>query len=184
MNEQWIHDYIVLVLRLQKAVDTCTSYEPVEEYLPPEWYEQVRYEPVQSGATLVRDTQMLMDTLAQQHFEPQREVYLAKLLSALEIASRRLQGERFSLQEEVLRSYDLHIDWVPESIFEQAHAVYDEALPGNGSPAERFQQWKAAFTLPKDQAHLLPHFLQRGLDEVRRRTQELMPLPVDEQVEI
>ncbi|SRR5581483_7276775 len=57
-------------------------------------------------------------------------------------------------------------------------------LPGSGSIASRFQQWKAAFTLSNDQAHLLSVFLQRGLDEVRRRTQKLVPLPADEQVEI
>lgn len=184
MNEHWLHDYTVLVLRLQKAVDAHTSYEPVEEYLPPEWYEQVQHEPVQLAETLVRETQALMDTLSQQYFEPQRTAYLARVLRALETVSRRLQGERFSFQEEVLRCYDLHIDWLPESLFEQAHAIYDEALPGNGSIASRFQQWKAAFTLPKDQVHLLPVFLQRGLDEVRRRTQKLVSLPVDEQVEI
>lgn len=184
MNEQWLHDYTILALRLQKAVDARTSYEPVEEYLPPEWYEQVQHEPVQPGDALTRDAQALMDTLPQQHFEPQRAAYLAKLLRALETVSRRLQGERLSLREEVLRCYDLHVDWLPESIFEQAHAIYDEALPGSGSLAERFQQWKAAFTLPPEKAHLLPVFLQRGLDEVRRRTRELVSLPTDEQVEI
>lgn len=184
MNEQWLHDYTVLALRLQKAVDARTSYEPVEEYLPPEWYERVQHEPVQPGDMLTRDAQALIDTLPQQHFEPQRVAYLAKLLHALETVGRRLQGERFSLQEEVLRCYDLHVDWLPESIFEQAHAIYDEALPGSGSLIERFQQWKAAFTLPPEKAYLLPVFLQRGLDEVRWRTRELVPLPVDEQVEI
>lgn len=184
MNEQWLHDFTVLALRLQKAVDACTSYEPVEEYLPPEWYEQVQHEPIQIGDTLVHDTQALIDALPQQHFEPQRSAYLAKLLRALETVSRRLRGERFSLQEEVLRCYDLHVDWLPESLFEQAHVIYDEALPGSGSLAERFQQWKAAFTLPPEKAHLLLVFLQRGLDEIRRRTRKLVPLPVDEQVEI
>ncbi len=184
MNEQWVHDYTVLVLRLQKAVDARSSYEPVEEYLPPEWYDQVQHEPVQLGETLLHDTQVLMDTLSQQHFEPQRATYLTKVLRALETVCRCVQGERFSLQEEILRCYDLHVDWLPESIFEQAHAIFDEALPGSGSIASRFQQWKAAFTLPKDRVHLLPTFLQRGLDEVRRRIQKLVPLPVDEQVEL
>lgn len=184
MSEPWLHDYTVLALRLQKAVDALTSYEPVEEYLPPEWYEQVQHEPVQPAEMLVRDTQALMDALPEQHFEPWRTTYLAKLLCALETAGRRLQGERFSLQEEVLRCYDLHVDWLPESIFEQAHAMYNEALPGGGSLAERFRRWKAAFTLPPEKAHLLPSFLQRGLDEVRRRTGELVSLPADEQIEI
>lgn len=184
MNEQWLRDYTILALRLQKAADAHTSYEPVEEYLPPEWYEQVQHEPVQSGDALLRDTQVLMDTLSQQHFEPPRAAYLAKLLRALETVARRLRGEQFSLQEEVLRCYDLHVAWLPESIFEQAHALYDEALPGSGSLAERFRRWKAAFTLPPEKAHLLPMFLQRGLDEIRRRTGELVSLPADEQVEI
>jgi hypothetical protein len=184
LGELWLHDYTVLALRLQKAVDALTSYEPVEEYLPPEWYEQVQYEPVQPAEMLVRDTQALMDALPEQHFEPWRTAFLAKLLRALETVGRRLQGERFSLQEEVLRCYDLHVDWLPESVFEQAHAMYDEALPGSGSLAERFRQWKAAFTLPPEKAHLLPSFLQLGLDEVRWRTGELVSLPADEQVEI
>jgi hypothetical protein len=181
---QWLHSYTVLVLRLQKAVNARTSYAPVEEYLPPEWYEQVQYEPIQSGETLLRDTQALLDTISQQHFEPQRAAYLTKLLRALETVSYRLRGERFSLQEEVLRCYDIHVDWLPESIFEQAYAMYDEALPGSGDLARRLQQWKATFTLPKNQVHLLPIFLQRGLQEIRLRTRKLLPLPSDEQVEI
>lgn len=184
MNEDWLRDYTILALRLQKAIDAHTAYEPVEEYLPPEWYEQVVHEPVQPAKTLLRDTQVLMDTLPQQHFEAQRARYLAKLLRAFETMSRRLLGERFSLQEEVWRCYDLQVDWLPESIFEQAHAIYERTLPGTGSLAERLQRWKASFTLPPERAHLLPGFLQRGLTEIRQRTQTLVPLPADEQVEI
>lgn len=184
LSERWIHEYTALALRLRKAVDALTAYEPIEEYLPPVWYAQVQHEPVWPADLLVRDTQTLLDTLMDQQFEPQRTAYLAKVLRALETVGRRLQGERFSLQEEVQRCCDLHVDWLPESIFEQAHAMYDEALPGSGSLVERFQRWRAAFTLSPEKAHLLPSFLQRGLDEVRRRTMELVPLPADEQVEI
>lgn len=184
LNEPWVRAYTVLALRLQKAVDALTAYEPVEEYRPPEWYEQVQSEPVRPAALLIHDTQTLIDTLPEQHFEPVRMAYLTKMLSALETVGRRLQGERFSLQEEVLRCCDLHVDVLPESLFEQAHALYDEALPGCGSLAERLQRWRNAFTLPASKAHLLPALLQRGLTEVRRRTRELVTLPDDEQVEI
>jgi hypothetical protein len=184
LSEHWLRDYTVLALRLQKAVDVLTSYEPVEKYLPPEWYEQVQHEPVQPATLLIRDTQALIDALPEQHFEPGRTAYLAKILGAFETAGRRLQGEQFSLQEEVLRCCDLHVDWLPESIFEQAHAIYDETLPGGGSLAERFRRWKTAFILSPEKAHLLPALLQRGLAEVRRRTRELVALPADEQVDI
>ncbi|MBO0793349.1 MAG: hypothetical protein J2P36_20685, partial [Ktedonobacteraceae bacterium] len=184
MSRNWLRDYTILVLRLNKAIESRTQYEYVEEYQPPEWYEQVQHEPVQPAEALVRDSQRLLDTLPQQDFEPQRSAYLAKQLRALETVARRLQGERFSLQEEVWRCFDLHVDWLPESIFEQAHALYDEALPGSGSLAERFQQLKKSLTLPPEKAHLLPSFLQRALMETKRRTQALVPLPADEQTEI
>ena len=75
--------------------------QPVEEYQPPEWEEQVLHEPVHPADLLVRDAQELQETLPQQQFEPQRTAYLAKQLRALETVSRRMHGEHFSLQEEV-----------------------------------------------------------------------------------
>lgn len=184
MSRSWLRDYTILVLRLQKAIDSHTQYSPSEEYQPPEWDEQVQHEPVHPAEALVREALHLSETLPELDFEPQRTAYLTKQLRALETVSRRLQGERFSLQEEVWRCFDLHVEWLPESIFEQAYALYDEGLPGSGNIASRLQHWKASLTLPKDQAYLLPSFLQRALTEVRRRTQALVPLPAQERIEI
>lgn len=184
LNEQWLHDYTVLALRLQKAIDSHTQYSPSEEYQPPEWYEQVQHEPVHPAEALVHKALYLSETLPKLDFEPQRAAYLAKQLRALETVGRRLQGERFSLQEEVWRCFDLHVEWLSESIFEQAYTLYDEGLPGSGNLAERLQHWKASLTLPPGKAHLLPSFLQRALTEARRRTQALVPLPAEEHIEI
>ena len=184
LSGRWLHDYIVLALRLNKATQQSTPYAPVEEYQPPEWHEQVLHEPVQPADLLVRNTQELQETLPLQQFESRRRAYLAKQLRALETVSRRLQGEHFSLQEEVRRCYDLDVDWLPESTFEQAYALYDEALPGRDSIAERLHQWQASFTLPPEKTSLLPSFFQRALTEAKLRTQTLVPLPADAQTEI
>lgn len=184
LSERWLHDYIVLALRLNKATQQSTPYAPVEEYQPPEWHEQVLHEPVQPADLLVRNAQELQETLPLQQFESRRRAYLAKQLRALETVSRRLQGEHFSLQEEVRRCYDLDVDWLPESTFEQAYALYDEALPGRDSIAERLHQWQASFTLPPEKTSLLPSFFQRALTEAKLRTQTLVPLPADAQTEI
>lgn len=184
MNNNWLRDYTVLALRLQKAIDEHTNYEPLEEYQPPEWYEQVQHEPVQPADTLVRHAQELSTRLSQQGFETPRARYLAKQVRALETVARRLRGEHFSLQEELERCFDLKVEWLPESTFEQAYALYDEALPGSGGIAERLRRWKASVTLPPEKAHLLPDFLQRALTEARRRTRTLISLPTDEQTEI
>ncbi len=184
LSERWLHDYIVLALRLNKATQQSTPYAPVEEYQPPEWHEQVLHEPVQPADLLVRNAQELQETLPLQQFASRRRAYLAKQLRALETVSRRLQGEHFSLQEEVRRCYDLDVDWLPESTFEQAYALYDEALPGRDSIAERLHQWQASFTLPPEKTSLLPSFFQRALTEAKLRTQTLVPLPADAQTEI
>jgi len=184
MNEHWLHDYTLLALRLNKAVEQGAPYAPVEEYQPPEWEAQVLQQPVQPADRLVHDDQALTETLPRQPFEPQRAAYLAKQLRALETVSRRLLGERLSLPEQARLCYDLHIDWLPESLFEQAYALFDEALPGRGSLAASLQEWQAASMLPPESSHLLPSFFQQALTEAQLRTQALVPLPADTHTEI
>jgi hypothetical protein len=184
LSERWVHDYTVLALRLNKAIEQGAPYAPVEEYQPPEWDEQVLHEPVHPADLLLRDAQQLQETLLLQPFEPQRTAYLAKQLCALETVSRRLLGEHFSLQEQARRCYDLNIDWLPESIFEQASTLYDEALPGHGSIASRLQDWQQSLTLPPEKAQVLLSFFQRALTEALLRTQALVPLPADTSTEI
>src|SRR5690348_8306796 len=184
LSEHWIRDYTVLALRLNKAIEQRVPYAPVEEYQPPEWEAQVLHEPLRPADLLLRDAQELQETLPLQPFEPQRMAYLAKQLRALETVSRRLLGEHFSLQEQARCCYDLEIDWLPESIFEQAYALYDEALPGRGSIASRLHRWQESRTLPPEKAHALSAFFQQALTEALRRTQTLVPLPADTHTEI
>lgn len=184
VSERWLHDYTVLALRLNKALEQKAPYAPVEEYQPPEWDGQVLHEPIQPADLLLRDAQQLQEALPLQLFEPQREAYLAKELLALETVSRRMLGQRFSLQEQARRCYDLDIDWLPESIFEQAYTLYDEALPGRGSITSRLHHWQTSLTLPPEQAQVLPSFFQLALTEAMLRTQALVPLPADTHTEI
>ena len=184
VSESWLRDYTILALRVNKALWQRTAYQPVEEYQPPEWEEQVRHEPIHPADLLLQDAQQLQESLPLQPFEPKRSAYLTKQLCALETMSRRLLGERFSLQEQARRCYDLDIDWLPESLFEQAHALYSAALPGRGSISSRLQQWQNSLTLPPEKAHLLPSFVQHALMEALLRTQAMLPMPADTNTEI
>jgi hypothetical protein len=68
---------------------------------------------------------------------------------------------------------------VPEEQFEEAHRALDEALPGDGSLAERYEAWRESNTLGGDD-------LARAVDsiaaDVRDRTQRLVDLPEGEDV--
>jgi hypothetical protein len=184
VSDGWVHDYTVLALRVNKALAQRAPYAPVEEYQPPEWGEQVLHEPVHPADQLLCDVQELQESLPLQPFEPHRAAYLSRQLRALETLSRRLCGEHFSLQEQARGCFDLEIAWVPESLFEQAYALYEEALPGHGSLASRLQHWQQSSTLPPEKAHRLPAFFQQVLTEALLRTQALVPLPADTSTEI
>lgn len=184
MSAHWLREYTILALRLNKAVWQRASYQPVEEYRPPEWDEQVLHEPVYPAELLLRAACQLQETLPLQAFAARRMTHLARQLDAIETVSRRLLGEHFSLQDQARRCYDLNIAWLPESMFEQAHALYEEALPGSGSVASRLHHWQESLTLPAEKARLFPSFLQRALREALLRTRRLVPLPADTDTEI
>src|SRR5690348_6881754 len=176
LSERWLHDYTVLALRLNKALWQRAPYAPLEEYQPPEWEEQVLHEPLHPAELLLRDTQELEESLPLQAFDPQRAAYLSKQLRALETLSHRLRGGSFSLQEQARRCYELEVDWLPDSIFEQAYALYDEALPGHGSLTSRLHSWQESLTLPPERAHVLPSLFQLALREALLRTQRVVSL--------
>jgi len=166
--------YIELGLRLGRHADGLVD----AYYGPAEIKERVEAEELSDPAELARDAAELLDSL--DGLEGQRRKWLHAQLVGLETVARRLAGEDVSYEDEVERCYGVRPAHVPEEQFEQAHRVLDEALPGDGSLAERYQAWRDTNTLAGDQ-------LARAIDsmaaDLRVRTQELTGLPDGEAVE-
>lgn len=185
MNEQWFKEYVLLAFRMDKAIQKFTESRFVDYYYgPPEWKAEVEAEAERSPSELVRDAMTLEDALAEQGFEAHRATYLEKQVVALETVCRKLNGETFSLEEEVQRCFDIHPKWISESQFEQGLTLLDEALPGAGSLPNRLQSWKKRYQLVEEKSNLLLNFMQRAAAEARRRTQTFVTLPADEGVEM
>jgi hypothetical protein len=183
MNTQWCREYILLALRMDKATQKFTQSRFVDYYYgPPEWRAEAEAE--SSPARLVRDAMALEDALAAQGFDAHRTAYLAKQVVALETVCRKLNGETFSLEEEVQRCFDISPERVPDSRFEQGLALLDEALPGEGKLLDRFQNRRKRYRLALEKSGLLLHFMQQVADEARRRTRACMNLPADENIEM
>ncbi|MFI7640240.1 hypothetical protein [Nonomuraea sp. NPDC049400] len=107
--------------------------------------------------------------------------YLAAQVRAMRAVARRLDGERLPLAEYARECLGLEPRWLPESVFEEAHAELDAALPRtSGSLADRLQAWQAAHTLQPIER--LPDLVARAVAETRARTGAIIPLP-DEVVE-
>src|SRR5437764_14259869 len=102
MNEQWFKDYVLLQFRIGKAIRKYTESRFVDYYYgSPEWKSAVETEEETPAPDLVRAAMALLDALPAQGFEAHRATYLSKQVIALETVCRKLNGETFSLQDEV-----------------------------------------------------------------------------------
>src|SRR5215471_1106962 len=169
---QWFRDYVLLAFRMDKAIRKFTESRFVDYYYgPPEWKAEAEAEAGRSPYELVRDAMSLEDALTEQRFEAHRATYLEKQVVALETVCRKLNGETFSLEDEVQRCFDIRPTWTPESEFEQAIALFDEALPGEGSIVERQLALRQRYELAREKSGLSVGLMQQALAEARRRTQ-------------
>ncbi|HEY1351871.1 MAG TPA: hypothetical protein VGF67_19805 [Ktedonobacteraceae bacterium] len=185
MIEQWCGAYALLALRMDRVMRKFTESRFVDYYYgPPAWKAEAEASAERSPGELVRDAMALQDALGAQGFDAHRTTYLEKQVVALETVCRKLNGETFSLEEEVQRCFDIRPTRVPESRFEQGLALLDEALPGNGTLLDRFQSWKKRYLLAQEKSSLLLHFMQQTTLEARRRTRTFVQLPADEAVEL
>jgi hypothetical protein len=185
MSEQWFRDYVLLQFRMDKAIRKFTEYRFVDYYYGrPDWKAQVESEEETPATELVRASMALADALSVQDFEAHRVTYLEKQLLALETVCRKLNGEKFTLEDEVQRCFDIHPTRIPETQFEEAHVLLDEILPGEGSLNDRNQRLRSRYELALEKSGLLLNFMQRAMAEARRRTLEFVSLPQGEEVEL
>lgn len=180
MSEQWGRAYVLLGLRIEKAFPGFVD----GYYGPQELKAQVDSEPVRPAADLVRDAVALADSLSAQGFEPRRQAYLERQVRAIEVTCRKLNGETFSLDEEVQRCFDIRPEWTPEAQFEKGLALIEEALPGAGSLTDRMQARRTRFELKPEQSGMIEGLMRKAIDEVRRRTLQFIDLPEGEGVEL
>jgi hypothetical protein len=165
--------YLELGLRLGRHVDDL-----VDAYFgPPEIAERVAQEELRAPAELARDAAELNESL--DGVDERRRTWLSAQLVGIETVARKLAGEDISYEDEVKRCYGVRPEHVPEERFEEAHRALDEALPGDGPLAERYQAWRESNTLAGEA-------LARAVDSIaadlRDRTERLAGLPDGEDV--
>ena len=161
--------YLELCLRLGRHVDGLVD----AYYGPAEIKERVDQEEVRDPAALVQDAVTLLEEADDGWFGAQ--------LVGLETVARRLAGEEIPYEDEVERCYGVRPEWVSESSFEAAHRELDEALPGNGSLAERYQAWREGDGLQGD---ALATVFDGMTEDFRSRSKVLFELPEGESVEV
>ena len=167
-------DYIRLGLRLGRHVEGLVdSY-----YGPSELKEEVDAEPLREPPALVADAERLLEEL---DGDDQRTRWCRAQLVGLQTVARKLTGEELSFGDEVERCYGVRPRRTSEAVLEATHAALDDALPGRGSLAERYQRWRESQVVPPEK---LGPVLTDVAEELRARTADLFGLPEGESYEL
>jgi hypothetical protein len=169
--------YVELALRLGRQVDGLVD----AFFGDPAVKERIDGEPLCAPTALVEDAGRLIAELDGDRLDEQRRNALRAQLVGLETVARKLAGEEVPYADEVERCYGVRPQRTPEAELEAAHRALDDALPGNGSVADRYQRWREGDPVPSDR---LQQLLEEISEELRRRTRALVGLPEDESAAI
>ncbi len=164
-----VERYLELCLRLGRHIDGLVD----AYYGPAEISERVDAEELRDPGALAADAATLLASTD--------DGWLQAQLVGLETVARKLAGADIPYEDEVERCYGVRPEWTPEESFEAAHRELDEALPGPGSLAERYQAWREQDALQGDS---LATVYGKLLDDFRERTKALFGLPEGESIEV
>jgi hypothetical protein len=106
-----------------------------------------------------------------------RHACLGKQLQALDARLAQVAGEKFTFDEESRLIYDTVAPKHGAAYYEAVLSELDQALPGEGTVATRYQAFRNRFIIPPDR---LDAVFQAAIAEARKRTLSKIPLPPHE----
>jgi hypothetical protein len=122
----------------------------------------------------------LLEGAPREGLEDDRVQWLLGQLRGLECVTARLAGEDIAWSDEVERCFGIRPQHVDEDLFRASHRRLDEVLPGNGEVSSRYNMWLDATIVPNE---MRPRAIEAFSAELRRRTAEIIELPLEERAD-
>jgi hypothetical protein len=167
--------YLELVLRFRRLAPSL-----VDSYVgSAELAARVDAEVPVTASELAEQAADLRAYVTRLGLEPDRLAWLDGQLRGIEAACESLSGTALGYRELVRRCHGVEAVQAEESQFEQAHELVMRALPGRGSPRERFGAWMAGQLV---QGERLIEGLEALARELRHRSHERWSLPDEEAI--
>jgi len=161
-----VERYLELGLRLGRhADDLVDSY-----YGPDEIAQRVEAEEPRQAGELAEDAAALLADV-------EDDRWLAAQVRALAANARKLAGEELPYEQEVELVYAIEPRWQDEAVFERAHRLLEEALPGGGDLVSRYHRWFADTAIS---AGIVEQAVLDTAAELRRLTRDTVGLPEGE----
>ncbi|HYC68572.1 hypothetical protein [Brevundimonas sp.] len=171
-------DYVALILEIgEREEGYVDAY-----YGPPEWLAAAKANPreipqlIQGAASLTER----LDAVPTRGAEPavaQRKAYLAAHVSAAAARLRMLSGEKMSFADEAEALFGVRPELRPLTSYDPVLAEIASLLPGPGTLAERYTEFKSHYVIPKDRLQVV---MDAAIAECRRRTARHIALPANE----
>ncbi|HEY3271999.1 MAG TPA: hypothetical protein VGJ89_12385 [Geothrix sp.] len=169
----WAKDYVNLVLAVGRHdANFVDAY-----YGPPAWKEAAEAGSPRPLPELRAEAQRLLDGFATANVasdDAVRRDYLLGQLGAVEAHLARLEGHRFSFDDEAEALYQVRPPRTPEASFEAALARLDRVLEGSGSVQDRYQAARERILVPTGRVDAV---FQAAIAEARERTRRHAVLP-------
>ncbi|HZQ63808.1 MAG TPA: hypothetical protein VFA66_01105 [Gaiellaceae bacterium] len=161
--------FVLLGLRLGRLEDGL-----VDSYCGPEdLARQVETELLSDPAALAADADALLGDL--------EDGWLRDQVQGLRTYAGVLAGEELSYSDEVERCYGVRPERVSTDVYAEAHERLAALVPGAGSLAERYAEWRRSLAVPRDR---IAPVLRDVTEVLRERTRALVELPEGEDLEI
>ena len=168
--------YVSLAFGLERHIPGA-----IDGYMGPPELRPAADAPAPEPASLLAQAEELLAAVEEADLPPSRVDYLLAQVRGMATMARKLTGERIDYVDEVRLYFDVEPERTPESVYDEAIAALDDALPGSGPVAARMIAYRQAYEVPVDAARAIVPAI---IDEVRRRTVAFAPLPADESVEL
>lgn len=155
-------------------------------YGPKEWKPQPiqvdsnTFFPYQSFAEEIKSLKRRLsevDTTGMPLSDKQRIALLDKQMIAVEAKIEMMNKRKYSFDEEAGLLYDAKPPVYTEDHFKSLLGQLDKALPGKGTVAQRYNEFKNQFIIPKDK---LDAVFQTAIAEAKKRTRMFITLPDSE----
>lgn len=173
-----VERYLEVGLRLGRHLDGLVD----AYYGPADLADRVTAEPLRPLPALVTDVRALVADLdaGDGDLPPARRRWLRAQAAGLHTAARKLAGEDVAFVEEVESCYGVRPEFVDHDVLADAHRRLDQALPGSGSLADRYEAYRHRHLMTREQLTAAVHTLAEAF---RDRTRTRFGLPDGEHVE-
>lgn len=172
----WASDYVNLVLAVGRHDgDFVDAY-----YGPAAWKTVAEAGEPRPLPALQVEAQRIQAGVAAAEALPGEDVrrdYLLGQLGAVEAHLRRLQGHRFSFDEEAEALYQVRPPHLSVATLEAALGRLSQVLGGTGSVQERYQAARARIIIPTERVDAV---FQAAILEARERTRKHASLPTSD----